>query len=177
MTTRCPIPAPVVPAPIGPRSSTSTFSPARAHSAAQAAPTIPAPTIMRSCTGFMANAPAERVAFVQQQGAFGIDEGAARDPGKDFARGPIQPGEGAFEGAAQDAFLDPGFVFPQFSICRQAGQFGARAGAARRTVIGFARAQNEAARVGTLAPGRPEQLDVVDLGKPLGIDGLAQLPA
>jgi hypothetical protein len=48
MTTRCPIPAAVVPPPGKCASTTSTRRPSRASASAHAAPTIPAPTTIAS---------------------------------------------------------------------------------------------------------------------------------
>src|SRR6516225_4565510 len=150
------MPAPVVPPPMGPRSSTSTLRPAFAHSTAQAAPTIPAPTTITSGAGLMSNSPTKRVGPVQQQNAFSIDEGASSNSRYHFTGRAVEPGERTFESAPDDAFLHPGLIFFQFPICSQAGQFGARARATRRAVVCFAWTQHKIKRISTRGSARTE---------------------
>src|SRR5690606_40937357 len=59
------------------------------------------------------------------------------------------------------ALLPPHRAGRQQAVLRQAGELRARAGAARRPVVGVAGAEHEAARVGDGAGA--EQLDVIDL--------------
>src|SRR5437879_6299250 len=183
MTTIWPMPAAVVPPATGPRSRTRSLRPARAHGAAQAAPTMPAPTMIRSkdalfliAVGILADAPTERITLIQQQGGLGIDKGGASNGGSDFSRRAVQPAKSPRKGAAEDAFLDPGFALFEFCVGGEAGKFGAGAGAARGAVIGLARALNKIARVGARDGSRAEEFDMIDLRKALGIDCLANTP-
>ena len=120
--------------------------------------------------------PTERIALIQQQGGLGIDKGGASNGGSDFSRRAVQPAKPARKGAAEDAFLDPGFALCEFCVGGEAGKFGAGAGAARGAVIGFARALNKIARVGARDGSRAEEFDMIDLRKALGIDCLANTP-
>ena len=66
----------------------------------------------------------------------------------------------------------------ELAVGSQAGELGARAGSARRAVVGFARAKHEVLAVGAGDRGRAEELDVIDLrtvcsGDPLSDEGLA----
>ena len=70
----------------------------------------------------------------------------------------------ALEDAADDALLPPDLALGELAVGDQAGELGARAGAAGRAVIGLARAEHEVAAVGPGHRGRSEELDVVDLG-------------
>src|SRR5437899_8740321 len=91
------------------------------------------------------DSPTKRVAFVEYQRRFCIHVGSAGNDRSNFSAGSIQPAVSPSEGAAEDAFLHPRSAFGQFSIGRQAGEFGAGASAARRTVIGFTRALDKVA--------------------------------
>src|SRR5207244_13342260 len=65
--------------------------------------------------------------------------------------------------AADDALLPPDLALAQLAVGHQAGELGAGAGAAGRTVIRPAGAEHEVAAVGRPIARRAEQLDVVDL--------------
>src|ERR1041385_7819184 len=86
----------------------------------------------------VANAPAEWMAIVEQEGGFAVHECGPRDGRRDFSRATIQPLETSGKGAADDAFLDPAIAFFEFPVCRQTGNLGAGAGAAGRAVVRFA---------------------------------------
>jgi hypothetical protein len=68
----------------------------------------------------------------------------------------------AEEATADDALLDPRRARRQGAFGREAGELGARPGAARRTIVSAAGAQNEVAAVG--ATGRPadEKLNMIN---------------
>ena len=83
----------------------------------------------------------------------------------------------ADERAADDAFLHPRLTFRQFAVGGQAGEFGAGARAAGRSIVSFAGAQHEIPRMRARRFRRPEQLDMVHLGKALRIHRLANSPA
>ena len=62
------------------------------------------------------------------------------------------------------------------AIRGQAGELGAGARAAGRAVVGLAGTQHEVAAVGAALCRLAEQLDVIDVGMPLGIRRLAHAP-
>lgn len=126
--------------------------------------------------GIVADAPAERIAFIEEQRGFGIDESGAGNGGGDFPGSTVKPAKTASEGAAENAFLNPGLALFKFFVRRETGQFCTSAGAAWRTVEGFAGALNEVARMGSGNCWRAEKFDVIDLREALIIDGLANLP-
>ena len=66
------------------------------------------------------------------------------------------------EHAADDALLPPHLASAQLAVGGEAGELRARAGAARRAVVGLAGAQHEVAAVGAGRASRAEQFDVVD---------------
>src|SRR5471032_64071 len=103
------------------------------------------------------NAPRERILLVDQQGAVGGHKSLA---GNERADALAVPFVAADELAGGDARLYPGLTGGQFSIGGQARQFGAGAGAARRAVVGLARAHDEVAAVGLIVVGK--QFDMVD---------------
>ncbi len=76
--------------------------------------------------------------------------------------GAIQPAELRAETAADDALLHEGLAFRESPIRGETGEPRARAGAARRTVVGLARAEHE-------IPRALVEDDVIDLGKALRI--------
>ena len=127
--------------------------------------------------GVVTNAPAERITFIEQKNGFGIDEGGASNCGRDFPGRAVKPAETTGERAAENAFLNPRFAFLKFFVGGEAGKFGAGAGAARRTVEGFARALNKIARMRSGNCRRAEKFDVIHFGKTLVVDGLADSPA
>src|SRR5258706_7543038 len=107
-----------------------------------------------------ANAPAERIRGVQQRGALGAHERLAGDRRHDAAFGEaIRP----LEVAADDALLPPRRALGQLSIGGEAREPRARSRAARRAVVGVARAQHEVAAIVGVAPRLPQKLDVIDL--------------
>ena len=87
-----------------------------------------------------ANAVAKWVAWVENEIGLGANESLTRDAGDQL---PIHQGNTALEHTANHAFLPPNIAFAQFAIGIQTRQLGACACAARRAVIGFARAQDE----------------------------------
>src|SRR5262249_44839168 len=125
----------------------------------------------------VANAPAERIAFIEEQGGFGIDECGAGNGRGDFSRSAVEPAKAASECAAKDAFLNAGFIFFEFFVGRKAGKFGAGAGAARRTIEGFAGALDKIAGMRAGDCGRAEKFDVIDFRKALIVDGFTNAPA
>jgi len=125
----------------------------------------------------IADAPTEGIAFVEEQGGFGVDEGGAGDGWSNFTRSAVEPAKTACESAAENAFLNPRFVFCEFFVGREAGELCARAGAARRAIIGFAGALDEIAGVRAGNGWWTEQFNVIDLRKALAVDGLTNLPA
>ena len=126
--------------------------------------------------GTVPDAPAEGIAFVEQERGFGIDKGGASDGWRNFTRGAIQPAKTSGEGAAENAFLNPGLVFFEFFVGGEAGKFGAGAGAARGTVERFARTLNEISRMRARNGRRTEKFDVIDFRKALSVDCLANAP-
>src|SRR5262249_44299746 len=95
--------------------------------------------------GVVADAPTERIAFIKQQGGFGIYKGGASNGRRDFSGGAVEPTKTAGERAAEDAFLNPGLAFFEFFVRGEAGKFGAGARAAGRTIVSLARALDEVA--------------------------------
>ena len=65
------------------------------------------------------------------------------------------------EDAAGDALLPPHLARLQLAVREQARQLRARAGAARRAVVGLARAEHEVAAMVRRVDRRAEQLDVI----------------
>ena len=100
---------------------------------------------------------------------------ASGDHRQDAASGTIFPEIFSAEGAAQNTFLDPRLTLLQFSIRSQTGQLGAGPRSAGRSIVGLAGAQHKVARVAA-GCGRTKEFYVVDLGKPLSIDRLANPP-
>src|SRR4051794_2921801 len=125
----------------------------------------------------VADAPAEGVAFIEEQSGFGIDECGAGNARSDLSGGAVQPAKTAGECAAQNAFLNPGFVLVEFIIRGEAGEFGAGASAAGGAIISFAGALDEIAGVRAGHGGRSEKFNVIDFREALAIDGLANAPA
>src|SRR5688572_24004389 len=95
-----------------------------------------------------ADAPAERIALVDQQRALGGNVGGARDHRRNAPGRAVDPAIGGAKAAADDALLDPARTFGELAIGGEAGELGAGAGAARRAVVGFAGAEDEIAGVG-----------------------------
>src|SRR5579859_5966699 len=80
------------------------------------------------------NARAKRILRVEHELCFRIYKGGTLDAGIDFA---ISNGNAAFENATDNAFLFPDLTFADFPVGIKAGEFGAGAGAAGGTIIGF----------------------------------------
>ena len=55
----------------------------------------------------------------------------------------VDYGNSAFKNTADDALLPPDLSFSQLSVSKEAGEFGARAGAARRAIISFTWTKNK----------------------------------
>src|SRR5262245_38654720 len=85
-------------------------------------PSIPHSTLSRS-----PDAPAVGIGGVEEEAGFGGDVGAAGDGWDQLA---VDHLELAVEDAADDAFLAPDLAGLQLAVGRQAGELGARAGAA-----------------------------------------------
>ena len=118
----------------------------------------------RSRRPSLADAVRERIAIVQQQRRFGVDERPADDHRLDLPRRAIEPAKLAGERAAENALLNPRVAFRQLSVGGEARELGARTRAARRAVVGLARAQRRScATCAVAAARRPEELDVVDV--------------
>src|SRR2546429_7873789 len=122
------------------------------------------------------NTPTKGVLLVQQKCRFGVYECGADDGGLDGARGAIEPAVTRGEKAAQNALLHPRLAFVEFVVGGEAGELGARAGAARRAVVRFAGAKDKIARARPRTHWRPGQFDVVNFGKALRVHGLAYAP-
>src|SRR5688500_15651908 len=125
---------------------------------------------------FLTNPPAERIALVQEERALGGDEGSSLYGRNDLSRSAVEPLVGSGEAAADHALLHPGLAFGELAVGGEAGELGACAGAARRAVVGLARAQHEVARVRAGA-AFVHELHMIDVGKPLRVDRLADAPA
>ena len=95
----------------------------------------------------LSGCPSKRIQFVEQERCLRIHEGRAGDDRRDFAGSTVKPVKPSPERAADDAFLDPRVAFSQFSIGSETGKFRARAGAAGRAVVGFARTLHKISRV------------------------------
>src|SRR5271170_7316990 len=80
------------------------------------------------------------IAGVENQIRFRCDERGTFDNGQHLT---IFNANLSFKDAAHDAFLAPDFAGFQFSVGVEAGKFGAGAGAAGRTVVGFSGAENK----------------------------------
>src|SRR5512146_57335 len=107
----------------------------------------------------LSNAELKRILFVEEQRRFGVDVGCAANRRDDLlALATVA----ADELAAKNAFLNPRLAFGQFAVGSQAGELGARAGAAGRTIVCLAGAKHEVAAVRRLIVRRAEQLDMVD---------------
>src|SRR3954453_15646983 len=107
-----------------------------------------------------ADAHHEGVGGIEDQRSFGVDVGRAPDPGIDPSFADL---DRAFKQASHDALLPPGFPFAELALGDQAGELGARAGPARRTIVCLPGAEDEAPAVGRRVHGWAEQFDMVDL--------------
>src|SRR5436190_11044434 len=87
-----------------------------------------------------ANSIAEGITLIQNQLSLGIDEGRAFDRRVNFV---AVRADSAFKHAADNALLPPDLPFAQFAFGVQTSEFGARARAARRPVVGFARTEDK----------------------------------
>ena len=84
------------------------------------------------------------------QGGLGIDVRRPADSGPDAA---LDDPHRALEDAADDAFLPPDFSLAELAVGAQAGELGTGAGAARRAIVGLARAKHEVLAVGAWHAG------------------------
>ena len=151
ITTMWPMPAAVAPPPMPCASSTSTCMPRAASSAAQAAPTIPAPTIDRI-----------RRHAARMPQANGSRSSKHRRPSAMMCAWPVMvgttdtPSPLACDSVASNTLpimLSCRHTAPsaQLAVGGEARHFRARAGAARRAVVGVARTQHEVAAVDAVA--------------------------
>ncbi|MFT5130465.1 MAG: UDP-glucose 4-epimerase, partial [Rhodothermales bacterium] len=69
----------------------------------------------------------------------------------------------ALKDAADNTFLAPDLALGEFAVGDQAGEFGARASAAGRAIVGTTRAHDIASAVCIWIRGRAEELHVIDL--------------
>ncbi len=106
------------------------------------------------------NAHAEWIARVEDQVRVCINERRSLDAGMDLSVAHLNT---AFKHAADNAFLFPHLAFAQLAVGIQARQLGAGPGAAWRSVISLARAQDEIPAVDSGLLRGTEQFDVVDL--------------
>src|SRR5689334_8243227 len=125
----------------------------------------------------ISDSPTERVPVVEQLRRLSVHECAACDDGLNLSSGAVKPAESSRERAADDAFLNPRRAFGEFPVSCEAREFGTRARAAGRTVVGFAGALDEVARVCAGDFRRAEQLDVIHFGKTLRVNRLSNTPA
>lgn len=116
------------------------------------------------------NAHLKRISRVEYEGRFCGDEGLAGDGGDDAIVGGFV---GAFEDAAEDAFLAPGLAGGEFLIGCEAGEFGTGAGAAGGAVVFATGAEDEIAAVVGGVVGWAEEFDVIDFSVARGTDGFA----
>lgn len=101
----------------------------------------------------------ERILWIKDQLTVGVDECRSGNAGIELA---IAFDDAAFKQAADDAFLAPDLPGAQFSVGVKARHFCGSAGATRRAVVAFSRAEHKilAVRAGEL--GRAEKFDVID---------------
>src|SRR5262249_140555 len=121
----------------------------------------------------LVDAPAKRIFLVQQQRRFTVHK---RRAGYGRNDGLTVTLVAAGEGAANNAFLHPDFALLEFALRGSARQLGTGTGAARRSVVGFTRTKHEVARMGSGRCRWAKQFNVVDFGKTLGVDSLADAP-
>src|SRR4030095_6396589 len=88
-----------------------------------------------------------------------------------------EPAEPAGERAAEYAFLYPRIALADLAVGGEAGELGTRARAARRAIVGLARAHDEVARIRFRGARRREELDVIDVGMSCRIQRLPDAPA
>ena len=112
---------------------------------------------------------AEGVAFVEEKSRFRRDESGAGDRRFDHPAPAIEPAKAAAKGAADDALLQEFLALREPAIHRETSESRARASAARRAVVSFARAEHK-------VPRAIEEDDVIDLGETLRIRRTAQAP-
>ena len=108
MTTRCPMPAAVVPNAAPPASTTRTRSPSRASATAHAAPTMPAPTMIasaRRCAHAVPRPPRKGSRGSKRSVASPVTNAVPRTCG--IERAVRAGGEPAREQAPGDALLAP----------------------------------------------------------------------
>src|SRR5207249_2064387 len=124
----------------------------------------------------LADPPAKWVPVVQQQRRLSSDKCGADDGRHDHARWPVEPAIARGEKTAVDALLHPHLAFVEFVLGGQARKLRARAGAARRAVVSFARTKDKVTRTRPGIGRRAEQLDMVHLRKTLRVDRLPDAP-
>src|SRR6185295_13493381 len=124
------------------------------------------------------NAHAEWIARIEDEVRVSVNERGALDAGVYL---PIAHLNTAFKHAAHNAFLFPHLAFEQLAVGIQAGQLGAGSGAAWRSVISLAWAQDEIPAVDSGVLRGTEKFDVVYLFPvracdPLSAQRLADCP-
>src|SRR5690349_15548543 len=99
----------------------------------------------------------------------------AGDDRLDFATLAVQPTECAGKFATENTLLNPRRALGQFAVGGEARELGARAGAARRTVVSLAGTEDKIVRVAAILR-RAEEFDVIHLGKTLRVHSLPDAP-
>jgi len=97
----------------------------------------------------------------------------AGDGRNHLASAAIVPSIARLKGAADQTLLDPGITLEELAVRGKTGELGTGSRAARRTVIGLARAQHEISAVSARQIRGSEQFHMIDQRVPLSIDGLA----
>src|SRR5699024_4261992 len=115
-----------------PGSTIAVRQPIVAAASAQVVPMMPPPTMMRSKQDMLCRySPGKRIFVLHDEGAACGDVGVAGDHREHTAPGGLAT---ALEDAADDAFLFPHGAGAKLAVGNQAGQLGAGAGAARRSI-------------------------------------------
>src|SRR5437867_7390572 len=154
MTTMCPMAAAVAPPPANRDSRTSTERPASDAASAHAAPTTPAPTTSTSGAGIAPETQAspEGIAGIEEERRAARDERSSLDARDQLRLALLEP---AGEKAARDRLLAEALSDSQLSARVERGHFRRGSGAAGRSVVGAARAQDVVPAVRVRARGRP----------------------
>ena len=121
------------------------------------------------------DAPAKRVALIENERRLGTHICGASNRGADDALRLVEPIEMTGELTAENAFLCPFAACLQFSIRRETGKLRARAGAARGTVIRFSGTEDEIPGIPATSR-RTEQFNVIHLRKSLRVHRHANAP-
>src|SRR5579864_6116585 len=105
------------------------------------------------------NPHAKGILRIENQFGLCVYKGGAFDTGMHFA---LSDRNAAFEHTPDDTLLFPNLALANFSIGVEAGQLGAGAGAAWRTIIGLAGTEHEILTVDRGQTRRTKEFDVVD---------------